>query len=89
MPGGDGTGPMGLGSRTGRATGFCAGYHRPGFANPFPGRRFGSYYNPGNYYSKAYQDEKEFLKEQAERLKEKIARLDSRLNKISETESKE
>ncbi|NOX97263.1 MAG: DUF5320 domain-containing protein, partial [Nitrospirae bacterium] len=26
MPGGDGTGPMGLGSRTGRAAGFCAGY---------------------------------------------------------------
>ena len=26
MPGGDGTGPMGQGPRTGRSVGFCAGY---------------------------------------------------------------
>jgi hypothetical protein len=34
MPGGDGTGPMGLGPRTGRGMGYCAGYPVPGFANP-------------------------------------------------------
>lgn len=38
MPGGDGTGPMGMGSMTGRAAGFCAGYGVPGFANPVGGR---------------------------------------------------
>jgi hypothetical protein len=37
MPFGDGTGPLGLGSMTGRAAGFCAGFGRPGFANPTPG----------------------------------------------------
>ena len=31
MPGGDGTGPSGLGSRTGRALGYCAGYDSPGY----------------------------------------------------------
>ncbi|MFX1273672.1 MAG: DUF5320 domain-containing protein [Promethearchaeota archaeon] len=31
MPGGDRTGPAGLGSRTGRGLGYCAGYDTPGF----------------------------------------------------------
>lgn len=38
MPLGDGTGPLGLGPMTGRAAGFCAGFGRPGFTNPIPGR---------------------------------------------------
>jgi hypothetical protein len=38
MPGGDGTGPAGMGPMTGRAAGYCAGYSVPGFANPIPGR---------------------------------------------------
>lgn len=31
MPGGDRTGPRGLGSRTGRGLGYCAGYDAPGY----------------------------------------------------------
>ncbi len=38
MPGGDRTGPAGLGPRTGRARGFCGGYATPGFMDPAPGR---------------------------------------------------
>ena len=38
MPGGDGTGPEGLGPMTGRAAGLCAGYGVPGYANPVGGR---------------------------------------------------
>lgn len=34
MPRGDGTGPAGMGPMTGRAAGYCAGFNRPGFANP-------------------------------------------------------
>ena len=34
MPGGDGTGPLGLGPKTGRAMGYCVGYPVPGFMNP-------------------------------------------------------
>lgn len=41
MPGGDRTGPMGMGPRTGRAAGYCAGFGAPGFANPMPGRGYG------------------------------------------------
>ena len=40
MPGGDGTGPMGLGPMTGRAAGFCAGYPVPGYMSPVPGRGY-------------------------------------------------
>ncbi len=38
MPGGDGTGPGGLGPMTGRAAGLCAGYSTPGYMNPAGGR---------------------------------------------------
>lgn len=41
MPGGDRTGPAGLGPMTGRAAGFCAGYPAPGYANPIGGRGYG------------------------------------------------
>ena len=34
MPGGDRTGPVGMGLRTGRGAGYCAGYGVPGYANP-------------------------------------------------------
>ena len=37
MPAGDGTGPDGKGSRTGRGLGYCAGYDTPGYAKG-PGR---------------------------------------------------
>lgn len=40
MPGGDQTGPLGQGPRTGRAAGFCAGYDMPGYMNPLPGRGY-------------------------------------------------
>jgi len=38
MPRGDGTGPTGMGPRTGRGLGPCAGYTMPGFSNPSQGR---------------------------------------------------
>ncbi|HPA85199.1 MAG TPA: DUF5320 domain-containing protein [Deltaproteobacteria bacterium] len=40
MPGGDRTGPFGLGPGTGRAAGFCAGYGVPGYVNPVFGGGF-------------------------------------------------
>ena len=40
MPGGDRTGPRGMGPLTGRGAGYCAGYNMPGYANPIPGRGF-------------------------------------------------
>lgn len=41
MPAGDGTGPRGMGPRTGRGAGYCGGYDAPGWANPIPGRGLG------------------------------------------------
>jgi hypothetical protein len=43
MPKGDKTGPHGLGSKTGRVAGYCAGYPVPGYLNPTIGygRGFG------------------------------------------------
>lgn len=35
MPGGDGTGPAGMGPMTGRAAGFCAGYPTAGYMSPY------------------------------------------------------
>jgi len=41
MPGGDRTGPLGMGPMTGRGVGYCAGYPVPGYANPFIRRGMG------------------------------------------------
>lgn len=41
MPGGNRTGPKGMGPRTGRAAGYCSGFGAPGYANMEPGRGSG------------------------------------------------
>ena len=47
MPRGDRTGPMGMGPRTGRAMGYCAGYDRPGSMQGGPGFAPGMGYGVG------------------------------------------
>ncbi len=47
MPGGDRTGPMGMGSMIGRGAGYCAGSEVPGYANPIPGRGSGMGFGRG------------------------------------------
>ncbi len=62
MPWGDGTGPWGLGPRTGRGFGYCAGYPHPGFVVPFPrggrwfwGRGFGrGFWGRGRGFRRAF-----------------------------------
>ena len=41
MPGGDGTGPMGMGPMTGRALGDCIEFGVPRYMNPAQGRGYG------------------------------------------------
>jgi len=41
MPGGDRTGPMGMGAMSGRGAGYCSGAGTPGYANPGLGRGMG------------------------------------------------
>lgn len=47
MPRGDGTGPMGMGNKTGRAAGYCAGSGMPGFANRPGGPGYGAGFGRG------------------------------------------
>lgn len=47
MPRGDSTGPLGRGSMTGRAAGFCAGYQMPGVFNNTPGSGMGTGFGRG------------------------------------------
>ena len=47
MPGGDRTGPSGMGSMTGRGAGYCAGYSGPGSVNPVFGRGYGMGFGRG------------------------------------------
>jgi len=47
MPGGDRTGPMGMGPMTGRAAGYCSGSGMSGYTNPVPGRGFGMGFGRG------------------------------------------
>ncbi len=47
MPRGDRTGPWGTGPMTGRGAGWCAGYDRPGYANPLPRLGLGLGYRGG------------------------------------------
>ena len=97
MPGGDRTGPMGMGPRTGRAAGFCSGYGFPGYANFGPGRWFrrGGWWPGGFGYPGAashpggYVDEKEYLKEQAASIKEELNALEARLKELESKEENE
>ncbi|MDD2389900.1 MAG: DUF5320 domain-containing protein [Desulfobacterales bacterium] len=52
MPGGDRTGPAGMGPMTGRGFGVCAGNADPGYANPGYGRGFG--YGRGLGYGRGF-----------------------------------
>ena len=48
MPGGDRTGPMGMGKRTRRDAGYCSGESRPGYATSGFGFRCGQGYGRGH-----------------------------------------
>ncbi len=47
MPGGDRTGPTGMGPMTGRGAGYCSGYPNPGYAGFAFGRGFGAGFGGG------------------------------------------
>ena len=53
MPRGDGTGPSGMGSMTGRGAGYCAGYNVPGFANTIGGIGYGYGFGRGGGWGRA------------------------------------
>jgi hypothetical protein len=89
MPGGDRTGPMGMGPMTGRATGYCGGYGRRNMfhATGLPGWiRFGAYSAPYGYREaggKADPEaERQALGAQAEYLQKQLDSIRRRLDEI-------
>ncbi len=98
MPQGDRTGPMGQGSRTGKALGFCSGNDAPGFAKGFGfgrgrGRGRSRGYNFGlpftgffhgfpSSQSVSKDDEIKLLKSQSETLKRSQKDIEKRLSEL-------
>ena len=52
MPGGDRTGPMGLGPMSGWGAGFCHGYDRSSYANPNPEWFYRSRFGRGGFFGR-------------------------------------
>lgn len=97
MPRGDGTGPAGQGSMTGRAMGFCAGFNSPGYMNAGGGRGMGcgrgrgfgwrrsAYVNqPAQPTQTVTTSEKQYLKDQANVLEEELKAIKERLSQLEE-----
>lgn len=114
MPGGDRTGPLGMGPLTGRGAGYCRGFEMPGYANTVPGGRGASRGFGGGGYGKrrrtrffatgipgrgwnrqgvaasaAFREpspnqERQYLKQEAEALRRQLAEIDRRLSQLSD-----
>ncbi len=94
MPRGDGTGPMGAGTLSGRGAGYCAGFSMPGFANCASGRgmRMGRGLRPGfglgmgrNFYAfsgYAACDESAALRNQARFLSDALDLINKRIAEL-------
>ena len=96
MPRGDRTGPLGLGSMTGRRMGFCAGFNIPGFMNPGFGRGFdrGRGFGwrarvihpiPAQQVQPAIiteKQERQFLEQELNALKEEMEEIEKRLKEL-------
>mgnify|MGYP000858065438 CR=1 FL=1 len=101
MPGGDRTGPMGIGPMTGRGMGYCAGYNRGparglgrglgrgagrGYARG-AGRFMYGGYPVGSPYPLASED-KALMEDQVKFLEEELEIARKQLARISEPEGK-
>ncbi len=100
MPGRDGTGPGGIGSRTGRGLGRCTGVNAPGYGRGagygmgpgmgfrggcgFRGYRWWSANQPTGAYVETQQD----LKNQAEYLENELKAVQARMAQLNNEGSK-
>jgi hypothetical protein len=100
MPGGDRTGPMGSGPRTGRGAGICArtgmpGYEYRGFGRGMGGRGYGGGWGRGARFHAWGQnapvsqpdpvDERQMLEQEASYLKNQVEQIQNRLNELGES----
>ena len=93
MPRGDGTGPAGQGSMTGRGMGFCTGFNAPGFMNPGFGGGFGRGRGFG-WRARTFQpviqepqaiteeQEKQILNQELEAVKQEMQEIQKRLKEL-------
>ncbi|MCD6129665.1 MAG: DUF5320 domain-containing protein [Deltaproteobacteria bacterium] len=98
MPGGDRTGPLGLGARTGRGLGYCAGFGGPGFSacrgwgRGFGWRRSEAFYPPYNaptpYRPPSSAEERDYVEREIKALREQITSLEKRLDELKKSEEK-
>lgn len=87
MPGGNGTGPMGMGPMTGRGAGYCSATGVPGYAGGGFGRRnrFFAAAPRGRFTRSTAMDamtEKEALLNQAEALQAQLDAIRKRLDSM-------
>lgn len=80
MPRGDGTGPMGIGPRSGRGAGYCTGYNAPRHSFWGSGRGMRRIYN----VSCGDVDKKEFLSMKVKTLENKLERIKKRLESMQD-----
>ncbi len=85
MPLGDGTGPNGMGPRTGRGLGYCNGYNSPRYLKGY-GRGFGWGARFGGYAPNV--DERDLLKNEIDLLEKNLETMRKRLNQIEKQEDK-
>lgn len=98
MPRGDGTGPAGMGSMSGRGAGYCAGFGTPGFVNRGAGlgRGFGRGLGFGFGRAAAQwfgltgrsggEAEQTLLKNRAEALKTQLDAVQQRLSELEKAD---
>jgi hypothetical protein len=95
MPQGDGTGPAGQGSMTGRGMGYCAGNNVPGYAHPGFGRGMGRgrgfAFRARAFQQPAFQpavitekQEKEMLEADLSDLKAEMKEIEKRLKELKD-----
>ncbi len=101
MPRGDGTGPNGLGPRTGRGLGYCNGYNSPGFTRGGYGYRggygrgfhrgygWGGYYNPNYAAPQEFSpvSEKTLIENEIRILNDQLKNLQKRLGELEKSET--
>lgn len=86
MPRGDGTGPLGRGSMTGRGMGYCAGFDAPGYANcgRFGGRMHARGFGSGRGMGFAWGASMPIANQEEEtRFDKRIGELESKLEELS------
>ncbi len=87
MPGFDGTGPRGMGPMTGGGRGYCSPWGLRAGRAPYGRRSWGGYGYPGRRFDLGFvtpDQEKDFLKSEAEGLRRTLEGIEARIRDLAE-----